>query len=105
MLSEIYILTLKSVRWLAKFVFWFIFACIMSLLLLCCMRMLEQRQLMTAEIYTLTGYIVLLVGFIGSLFISGKIYRYILATGIIVFFLWVTGLPELSAYFGYFNME
>ncbi len=89
---------------LLKILFWFIFICLFLLQTLIILNILQDIPIGVENAYkAIILYVVLTIGFIISIFVKKKFPVYIFACGMIILFLHLSSLPDLSSYFGYFD--
>ena len=103
-LGQIISLTLLIVLKFLKLLFWFIFVCLFLLQTIIIINIFNDLPTETEYAYcAVIVYILLTSCFAITLFIHKKLFVYISAFGILILFLYLSSLPSLSMYFGYFD--
>ncbi|MBQ4399854.1 MAG: hypothetical protein II830_01005 [Alphaproteobacteria bacterium] len=87
-----------------KVVFWFIFANLFLLQTIIAFNMLNDLPNELESITkAITLYIILVICFIVGLFWQKKLLKYMSALCIILLFIYLSALPDLNLYYGYFD--
>ena len=87
-----------------KFFFWLIFVCLFLLQTIIILNLWHDMPIETENAdKAIALYVFMTVGLLISVLAKKRFFVYIFALGMIILFLYLSTLPDLSSYFGYFD--
>lgn len=97
-------LVFEIITYSVKILFWLIFVCLFLLQTLIILNIWQDMPIEMGNAYkAIALHVFLTVCLVISIFTKKKIFSYIFASGMIILFLYLSSLPDLSSYFGYFD--
>lgn len=102
--NKVFSFVFKGGTYLIKILFWCVFISLFLLQTLIIFNIWQDMPVEMGNAYkAIALYAFLTVGLIISIFTKKKILAHMFASGMIILFLYLSSLPDLSSYFGYFD--
>lgn len=102
--DKVFSFVFKGGTYLIKILFWCVFISLFLLQTLIIFNIWQDMPVEMGNAYKAVAlYVFLTVGLIISIFTKKKIFAYIFASGMIMLFLYLSSIADLSSYFGYFD--
>ena len=102
--DKVFSFVFEIIAYSVKIFFWSVFISLFLLQTLIIFNIWQDMPVEMGNAYKAVAlYVFLTVGLAISIFTKKKILAHMFASGMIILFLYLSSLPDLSSYFGYFD--